>query len=264
MDRRRRPSHPGDHADSNDGDGGEGFPVPWSPWAVLWVFVLQLSVVTLFGILLAQLVMSGVVNESDQAVLLLPASSLAAAAMTVLVVARRHPGHTWRLRGPRGLAPRQVAVGIGYGIVCYLLVGFVLASALQALVTAGGGEIPDIQQSFRDFAADPNSAPVFVFGAVLLAPIGEELMWRGMLFQSLRSRLGTWPGVGLSAVAFGLIHLDPTATTGANLLVFVLIFPLGMLFAWMFHREGSIVVPISAHCTFNAISAALLIMSIGA
>jgi membrane protease YdiL (CAAX protease family) len=134
---------------------------------------------------------------------------------------------------------------------------------LQVAVTAGGGEMPTVQQAFRDFASDPVAAPIFVVGAVLLAPLGEELLFRGMLFQSVRARLGTWPGVGISAIAFALVHVGPTASAAGNVLTFTTIFALGMFLAWMFHRTGSIVVPILAHCTFNAISATLLVATVG-
>ena len=237
--------------------------MPWSPAAALWVFLLQLAAVTLFSAGLGEAVTGGALSESIARVLVLPISSVAAALMTLLVVARRHPGHTWRLRGPR--TPRMHAVwkGIGYGIGAYLLVNVAFGYLLQAAVTAGGGEMPVVQQVFREFASDRVAAPIFVVGAILFAPIGEELLFRGMLFQSVRARLGTWPGIGLSAVAFGLVHVGPTTSTGGNLVVFTTIFALGMVLAWMFHRSGSIVVPIVAHCTFNAISAALLVATVG-
>lgn len=237
----------------------EHFPVPWSPWTAVAVFALQFLAVTFLGVLLASAVASGAVGETIQRVVLLPASSIAAAGFTLLVVSRRFPGQTWRLRGPQRPAWRAVGTGLVWGLGSYLAVGLGLGSLLQALATAGGGELPEIQTTFRDFAADPAVAPVFLFGAIVLAPIGEELLFRGMLFQALRSRFGVWPGIGVSAIAFALVHWDPTTTLGGNLLVVTTIFALGMLLAWMFHRTGSLVVPVAAHCIFNAISAVLLV-----
>lgn len=236
-----------------------GFDVPWTPWTAVGVFLLQFAAVTLFGVLLASAVASGVMGETLQRVVLLPASSIAAAAFTLLVVSRRFPGETWRLRGPQPPRWRAAVTGLGFGLASYLVVGFGLGSLLQALATAGGAELPEIQTTFREFAADPVVAPFFIFGAVFLAPIGEELLFRGMLFQALRTRLGVWPGIGLSALAFAVVHWDPTTTLGGNLLVVTTIFALGMLLAWMFHRSGSLVVPTVAHCIFNAISAVLLV-----
>lgn len=241
-----------------------GFGVPWSPLAALWVYLLQISLVTVIGVVLGQLVLADILSRSVQRALILPASSLSAAAMTLLVVARRHPGETWRLRGPKRPSWRDAIAGVGYGIGAYLAIGLLLGSALQYIVTSRGGELPEYQQNFRAFAQDPSLAPIFVFSAVALAPIGEELWFRGMLFQSLRARLGAWPGIGLSALAFGFVHLDPTVSFGGNLLVFTVIFAVGMAMAWMFERTGTLVVPIVAHCTFNAISAVLLLADIAA
>ena len=103
--------------------------MPWSPLTALWVFFLQLSVVTLLGVVLAQMVVADVLSETGQSVLMLPASSIAAAGMTLLVVARRYPGQTWRLRGPAQPALRDAAVGLAYGIGSYIAVGFLLGSA---------------------------------------------------------------------------------------------------------------------------------------
>lgn len=237
----------------------EPFPVPWSPWTAVAVFALQFFAVTVLGVLLAAVVGSGAVGETFQRAALVLASSLAAAGFTLFVVYRRFPGETWRLRGPQRPTWRAVLTGLGYGLGSYFVVGFGLASLLQALATAGGAELPEVQTTFREFAADPAIVPFFLFGAIVLAPIGEELLFRGMLFQALRSRVGVWPGIGLSAIAFAVVHWDPTTTLGGNLLVVTTIFALGMLLAWMFHRTGTLVVPVVAHAIFNAISAVLLV-----
>lgn len=233
------------------------FPTPWTPVLALWVFFLQLGVVILAGGLLGT-VASGLRPIAQSAALLL-ASSISGFALTLFVVWRRHPHDVWRLRGPRVPAWRDLGVGIAFGVVIYLTLGAGLGWLLTALVTAGGGELPEVQQNFRELASDTTLAPVFLVGAILLAPIAEELLYRGLLFQSLRSRLGAWPGIGLSAIVFGLTHLDPTVTLGGNLLVFTTIFALGMALAWSFDKTGKLAIPILAHVIFNLVNATLLI-----
>jgi membrane protease YdiL (CAAX protease family) len=48
---------------------------------------------------------------------------------------------------------------------------------------------------------------VFALANALLVGLSEELMFRGILFQGLRSRLGIWPSIWLTALVFGAIHL---------------------------------------------------------
>ena len=237
------------------------FEVPWSPLTALWVFLLQLAAVILMGGVLGQVVAGGVLSESLARVLLLPATSLATAVFTLLVVSARHSGQTWRLRGP--VRPRWIDVGrgIGYGILAYLAVPVALGWLLATVVSLSGGEMPIIQPTFREFAANPVAAPVFLVSVVLFAPVGEELLFRGMLFQALRDRIGAWPGILLSAAAFAVVHVSASATTSANVIVAVTVFTLGAIFAWIFHRSGSLLVVIVAHCLFNATSAVLLITS---
>lgn len=102
---------------------------------------------------------------------------------------------------------------------------------------------------------DAFSAPWLVFGlavsAVAVAPLAEELFYRGFLFTLFR-RLGFWPAAALSSLLFGAAHGAPT-----------LVLPLavaGFAFALAFETTKSLVAPTVAHATFNlaALAAALL------
>ena len=48
-----------------------------------------------------------------------------------------------------------------------------------------------------------------VLYAVVMAPIAEELVFRGSIFRSVADRRGFWPGAIASAIPFGLIHVVP-------------------------------------------------------
>ena len=58
----------------------------------------------------------------------------------------------------------------------------------------------------------------------MIAPIGEELFFRGVLFRSLRDRHGFWVGAVGSAIGFGLIHYIPGSAVDAALLMIVMFF----------------------------------------
>ncbi len=75
-----------------------------------------------------------------------------------------------------------------------------------------------------------------------LAPISEEILFRGLLFGWMRDRLGIGPGVVLSALAFYLAHfwsLQPLHLV------------LGVVLALLYERSGSLWPAIVLHGTFN-------------
>lgn len=141
---------------------------------------------------------------------------------------------------------RDVGRGVAYGLTGFLLIQLGLGAALSSVITWLGGEVPEIQQEVQDAIQGAGGAPLLVvFGVAVLAPVGEELLFRGLLYQALAKRLPGWPAVGLSGLVFGLTHLEP--------FVIVLTFPLGMGLAWTLRRYGTLVVPVIAHAVFNLI-----------
>jgi hypothetical protein len=106
-------------------------------------------------------------------------------------------------------------------------------------------------------------APVLVrrrrdlFYGVVIAPIGEEFFFRGVLFRSIRDRHGFWAGALGSGVAFGLIHYMQGPGLNAILLMSVMVFT-GIGLAWIYERRGTIVAPMMAHVTFNVIGVVLI------
>jgi len=77
----------------------------------------------------------------------------------------------------------------------------------------------------------------------VLAPVGEELLFRGLLLPGLRARHGTTTAVVASAALFGAVHLEPVSAVLAALVGAVL----GLLAV----RSGSTLPPIALHFGFN-------------
>jgi uncharacterized protein len=84
---------------------------------------------------------------------------------------------------------------------------------------------------------------------VVLAPLLEELAFRGALFGLLRPRLGPGPTVGVTALVFTLAH----AQYGPPELIQVLVD--GVLFGLARLRTGSTRVPFCMHVLGNALAA---------
>ncbi|MFO0837607.1 MAG: CPBP family intramembrane glutamic endopeptidase [Phycisphaerae bacterium] len=82
--------------------------------------------------------------------------------------------------------------------------------------------------------------------AVFVAPLAEELLFRGLLLEGLRASLAglAWPAIVVSALSFGAIHSPPE--TILPMITFGLI--LGLLRI----RSGSLTACVCAHMLFNA------------
>jgi len=91
----------------------------------------------------------------------------------------------------------------------------------------------------------------------VIAPIHEELFFRGILFRSLADRYGFVIGAVGSGLAFGLIHYVPAAWYDSVLLMGVMVVT-GVALSWFYDRRGNIVASIVAHATFNVIGLTLI------
>ncbi len=84
----------------------------------------------------------------------------------------------------------------------------------------------------------------FLVGAVL-APVVEEVVFRGFLFGGLRRAVHPVAAAVGSSAIFGALHLQPLA--------FPALFLLGVLLALLYHRTGSLWPPILMHFCVNAL-----------
>lgn len=160
------------------------------------------------------------------------------------------------LLGPRRRPSlRDVGYGVVVGIGTVVVINFGLGILLQVLAESVGAELPPVQETLRETANDPDLRLYFLLSTVVLAPLAEEVFYRGMLFQALRQRLWRWPAIGISGLLFGIVHLEPLAI--------VLTFGAGMCFAWAFARRGNLVVPIIAHAIFNLVGSLSIILGFG-
>ncbi|MDR4459122.1 MAG: CPBP family intramembrane metalloprotease [Nitrospirales bacterium] len=81
---------------------------------------------------------------------------------------------------------------------------------------------------------------------VLLAPFFEELIFRGILFATLRTKF-SFP---LSMIASGLIF---ALAHGYGLIAFLTVLWSGLLWAWAYERSGSVIPGMLAHAVNNGV-----------
>jgi hypothetical protein len=113
------------------------------------------------------------------------------------------------------------------------------AAAVYAALNPVAGWLDDLRQALlfvgsdggRLFNADPALFTVAVARACVLAPLGEELLFRGALFGWLRGRLNAMLTITLTAALFAVIHMMPV--------LLPLTFVLGLGAGWIRERTGS-------------------------
>jgi hypothetical protein len=158
------------------------------------------------------------------------------------------------LRGKQeGIGPAAVlALGTSRGGWRDLRFGLV---AMAALLVPYNGAIylvtPETLAAdlklFAEMMRDP-VWPLLVLIVGLGAPLSEELLMRGLLLPALAtSRLRFEGAAVVSALAWTLLH------TGYSLAGLVEVFLIGVLFAWLVWRTGSLWVPIACHAIYNTL-----------
>lgn len=80
--------------------------------------------------------------------------------------------------------------------------------------------------------------------AVIIAPLAEELLFRGLLYRFLKSRMSARWAMVASSVCFGAIHFNVSS--------FIPLTFFGMVLVRAYERTGSLKVPILMHALFNA------------
>lgn len=130
-----------------------------------------------------------------------------------------------------------VAVGL------YFLTSFVMLALLPF--------VPSIQE-FMELSAEMSGIMITI-AAVLLAPFGEELIFRGVIFYYAKKmvadlenrKMAFWIANIVQALAFGILHLNVVQSTYA--------FIIGLVLGYLAHRYQSIVPTILAHMLINGI-----------
>ena len=94
----------------------------------------------------------------------------------------------------------------------------------------------------------------FALLVAVLAPIAEEIFFRGMIFRSLWNGMGLWPAAIVSGLLFGSLHID--SLTSDRLLQVIPLAVLGVSFALLYSWTGTLYSTIALHATNNAIAVA--------
>jgi membrane protease YdiL (CAAX protease family) len=228
---------------------GPSMPVEGGPWGVRDVVLAVVGALVAFVVVggIAGLIASAVTGKTEGApiVAAVLASGLVFYAIVLAIVWRfsvKKYGLSFSTFGFRSLGSDRLWIPVAVGLSAW-----VTALAFTAVVQAVGVEAQqDLEELFDTRALLPLTGVV----TVLAAPFAEETFFRGFVFRGLLGRFGLWRAAGASGLLFGALHI-----TGLASLPLVVPFTLiGILFAWVYYRTGTLWTSIGAHLLFNLIS----------
>lgn len=98
------------------------------------------------------------------------------------------------------------------------------------------------------------SVVVLTLTAVVLAPVTEELMFRGLLLRSFLRRMGFWPAALLSSLVFALFHVHQVDTVLGAVTLALSVGTLGLGNCFVVRITGRLAPAMMLHATFNALS----------
>jgi membrane protease YdiL (CAAX protease family) len=100
-------------------------------------------------------------------------------------------------------------------------------------------------QSYTSAAAE-GWLPAMVVAAIVIAPAGEEILFRGFLFRGwARSQHSAWPAIVAISVLWAGLHVQYDWTGMLQ------IFVIGLFLGWMRLRSGSTLLTFVLHALFN-------------
>ena len=146
---------------------------------------------------------------------------------------------------------RDVAFGFGGGLLLYGIVAVVVGAPLLWLFREVlGQQVSQPEQIASDISA--GAKVLAILSAVVIAPITEELYFRGILYRSVRDRRGIALGVLVQALVFGAVHA-PAAPWRDVLFLQTLMCFTGAGLALIYERRANLAASIAAHMAFNII-----------
>lgn len=145
---------------------------------------------------------------------------------------------------------------IKHGLISSAILFFVTmaVSVIIFMMFPAQGEPQDIIYIFGDAGTKWEMILVFI-AAAILAPVSEELYFRGFLYKALRSKFSQGIAIASASVIFGALHFD--------LYRFVPFFTAGVILNHIYEKYENILIPIIAHSVWNGIMVLALFSTMG-
>jgi uncharacterized protein len=145
----------------------------------------------------------------------------------------------------RRLGLRRLGLGraVGWSVLVY--VGFWITAGIIALTL---GEPDTEQRLVEDLRAEDRVGVLVSYAVVaaIFAPLGEEILFRGLVYGALRERMPFWIAAVLAGTLFGLIHFD------APIQGILLLCAFGIGLCLLYQVTGSLLPCLGLHALHNS------------
>lgn len=158
------------------------------------------------------------------------------------------PGRHWATglkHTPRGAIGLGVTIGVG------IVIG------AGAIIVLGQAIDPVVERRLEDMeeiGSVPWQMVLTIVALVVLAPLGEELLFRGLLLRALVRRFRFWPAALISSVLFAAAHADSYVLWPRA----VSLVGTGLALAWLYRWRGYWA-SVTAHATVNSVASIALV-----
>lgn len=146
-------------------------------------------------------------------------------------------------------APARAVLLAAFAITVFLPMGWLLQHFSFSLLNYLDVEVTTqqaVQVLHNVGQGNALGLAAFALVTVVIAPLGEELLFRGVLYPTIK-RAG-FPKLALwgSSILFAAIHL--------NLMIFLPLLLLALILVWLYEQTDNLIAPLAAHALFNAIN----------
>jgi CAAX protease family protein len=170
---------------------------------------------------------------------------------------------SFKPRGPWliGMIPVKPWRDLRWGVLGFLAAVPMIMAAIQATVFVGnlfGQEAPVLAHDMLKMLVDSDSqtgTALIIVSAVLVAPILEESIFRGIVQSVMVETLGEsrrWSVVIVASIVFMFMHADLVNWENWQALPGLLV--LGVVLGWLYERTGSLWPCIVLHTLFNTLN----------
>lgn len=96
-----------------------------------------------------------------------------------------------------------------------------------------------------------------MISAVLVAPVMEEIAFRGLMLRAVMRRLGYWPAAALSSLVFALLHAPAVPDLQSAIVLVLVIYVFGLLQCQLVRRRARLAPAAGVHAATNLVTLVL-------
>lgn len=137
-----------------------------------------------------------------------------------------------------------------FGVLCVCAAMTQLHLDKLIMELTGSPEQQEVVQSMMDGNAAQKL--ILAVAAIVMAPIGEEVCFRGFIYNILRSRAGVWAAALATGLLFGVVH--------CSLVQLLPLTVFGVLQCLLYEKSRTLLLPMAVHAVFNSLNVMVILL----